>query len=624
MGLFDFVFLRNPDSRESARNKSPAATFHVAGVPLANGLLPEAAYKSAVDALLTQPTGRRGRQDQPPCPKYPVEACSRYNGQLVAGVTFHPIVAAVHLAFNDHRPLALSPDAIWLMIAQGFANHVNANSEQLRRRFVRHAGKLVINVRRDDFRKGSPENPWPEVFSEFSAAIRSHIGATTHDLLVPRFSTTGPVEKAASEIVLLDAMQSYFSYEFHTICGIPTITLEGTAADWADIVERVRQIAQFDLEWWTKPLVPVLKQFVAAAQGSVDRTFWQTMYKLGGGSGGPYTSGWITVFFPYLKDSETGLPTTRNVWLESSGKVLQGLLYPPRGSDPHAFGHGPTTEQFPSGLAKAPFVWKYLLDSYEMEFLGGFVGVRQDAETGCLSPEIGWAIREALPVVYLTWAALIDTYGKPVWAHCLTRSELQLALRERRLFSQFSRYSRTVMDEEVIRDCGNENVLVFPRPLPAELYVSGGRDVSFRLDQEVLDQNTPAKESELRANDQLLQAASSGQMAEVESALADGADINVRRQVSRYQVWWGWINSEGALDLAVLSGNKDTVELLLNRGVSRANPDGTYAWMCAACNGRQDLAEHLQREGVVVKLQTWQRQRLARIKAEAGESKQGN
>ena len=35
----------------------------------------------------------------------------------------HTLVSAVHYAFSEHRPLTLSPDAIWLTIAQGFANH---------------------------------------------------------------------------------------------------------------------------------------------------------------------------------------------------------------------------------------------------------------------------------------------------------------------------------------------------------------------------------------------------------------------------------------------------------------------------------------------------------------------
>jgi uncharacterized protein DUF4419 len=50
---------------------------------------------------------------------------------------------------------------------------------------------------------------------------------------------------------------------------------------------------------------------------------------------------------------------------------------------------------FPIGLAKVPFRWNYLERFFDMEFLGGFVGVAQDQETLTLRPEIGWAVREA-------------------------------------------------------------------------------------------------------------------------------------------------------------------------------------------------------------------------------------
>src|SRR5262249_1671334 len=160
-----------------------------------------------------------------PAPPRPVEACSRYHGRLVDRVRFHPLVAAAHRAFIDHRPLCLSPDMIWLTICQGVAHHVNAHAEQLRPRLVRHLGKAAIGVRRDDFVKGSPENPWPEVFADFSTQVRDHVGPTL-DLFRPDFTTTGPTERAAAEVVLLDAMRSYFEYTLHSLCGIPAITLE--------------------------------------------------------------------------------------------------------------------------------------------------------------------------------------------------------------------------------------------------------------------------------------------------------------------------------------------------------------------------------------------------------------
>ena len=88
------------------------------------------------------------------------------------------------------------------------------------------------------------------------------------------------------------------------------------------------------------------------------------------GSGTPYITGWITAFFPYLKDDRTG-------------KANRKQKYP-------SF----TTAQIPSGLAKAPFKWKYYTEVYDLEFLGGFVGIKQDLDDLFLRPEIGWVILE--------------------------------------------------------------------------------------------------------------------------------------------------------------------------------------------------------------------------------------
>src|SRR5690349_14786617 len=45
-------------------------------------------------------------------------------------------VQIVDAAFALHYPLVLSPDDVWLCLAQGFARHVNENAEKLRERFV--------------------------------------------------------------------------------------------------------------------------------------------------------------------------------------------------------------------------------------------------------------------------------------------------------------------------------------------------------------------------------------------------------------------------------------------------------------------------------------------------------
>jgi hypothetical protein len=340
-------------------------TFAVADVRPATKPLLEVPYREAVTRLLDAS----------------IEACSRYHGKLVAGPRLNPLVGALHSGFQGHHPVVLSPDIIWLTLCQGFAHHVNTNAEQLRSRLVKHSGKPKIIVRRDDFIKGSPENPWPEVFAEFSAAIRKHIG-DTKSLLVGDFSTTGPVERAASEIVLLDAMQAYFKCELWTLCGIPSITLEGTPDDWRQIASRVREFERFDLAWWIGALSPILEQFVAASEGDVDRQFWNSIYKWHGpiGSGSPYVTGWVLNLFPYVY-SELGFSLDRNRW----------LLTP-------SAGDGPGVGNFPAVPAKAPFKWIFLDASYDMEFVGGLLGVAQDPATLSLRPEIGWAIREVEPI----------------------------------------------------------------------------------------------------------------------------------------------------------------------------------------------------------------------------------
>lgn len=335
-----------------------STTFVVSSVIPHTEPLPSVDYRQAVCEFL----------------KSPVEACTRYHGQLLEAPGTHPLVSAVHRSFSYHYPLVLSPDIVWLTLAQGFAIHVNENAEKLRHLIVSHAGKKRITVRRDDFAKGSPENPWIEVFAEFSAQIKPLI-AGVYDLVVGDFSTTGAVEKAAYEVVLMDSIQSYFEYGLLTLCGIPSITLEGTAEDWQSIVKRAESLRQYDLDWWIDPLSDVLEQFAEASQGRVDRPFWESIYEFHGArrSGNPYMTGWLSTLFPYIQRRGDYVC---NPYLNYCGK------------------QGPEPSDFPKGPAKAPFVWQHLNKEYSMEFIGGLMGIAQDTHTLALRPEIGWAIRD--------------------------------------------------------------------------------------------------------------------------------------------------------------------------------------------------------------------------------------
>ena len=58
----------------------------------------------------------------------------------------HPLLGAVGRAFADHRPLVLSPDAVWLTIAQGVAQHIRLHAEELRPLLVNHTGRKRLEV----------------------------------------------------------------------------------------------------------------------------------------------------------------------------------------------------------------------------------------------------------------------------------------------------------------------------------------------------------------------------------------------------------------------------------------------------------------------------------------------
>lgn len=282
---------------------------------------------------------------------------------------------AANLAYSFHYPLTITPDVIWLLIAQGFAQHINQNAERFRSRFVQHEGKRIIRVERDGFVKGSPLNDWEGVFSEFSDKIKEIVGEERHSLVVQNFSTTGILEKAAFEVTLMDALQAYFDYRVSTRCGIPYYNIVGEVDDWVRLRDAAMRLSEFDLEWWIRPLTALLDEFIRAAQGN-SSDYWESFFKMNNKSGGPFIDGHITALFPYLYEDNV---LQVNSW----------LLERPSGS-----GDGFTSDQVPVALSVAPFIWEYYRSEIPMEFVAGLVGISQNVNDFSLKPEMAWAVRE--------------------------------------------------------------------------------------------------------------------------------------------------------------------------------------------------------------------------------------
>ena len=303
-----------------------------------------------------------------------VESCCDYHGSVLKNVWGHPLLEAVHIAFSEHRPLVLGPDAIWITITQGIANHMVHHGERLRKNFVSHEGRKVLSITVTGWVKGTPENPWRHAFEGWTSQIRENVGAEVHDQLIADFSTTGPTELAASQVVMMDVFERYFAYGLRCVCGIPTVTLEGTTADWEKLREKIEVLERFEMGWWLTHLRAICDEFVNASRGQVNLKHWQGICKIKEQYGGDIVNGWIAYLFPYL-----GEKRTLNLIFE--------------------LGVGFQTSNSPSGLSRVPFVWVNETPgtpsvTHEMEALGGFLGVEQNAETKALRPKIGWAVRD--------------------------------------------------------------------------------------------------------------------------------------------------------------------------------------------------------------------------------------
>ncbi|WP_309708642.1 DUF4419 domain-containing protein [Armatimonas sp.] len=313
--------------------------------------------------------------------------------RVVANASFHPLIEAIHRAFAEHRPLTLSPDDIWLTIQQGFAHHVNENAECLRHQFVSHQGKRELVVEVESFPN---DETWPDAIALWSASVREYIDPQLHAALVCNFSTTTPTIRTASEVALLDAFQRYFDYVILIGCGIPQITLKGTANDWHKIRQRIEFFTPYDLDRWLVRLCPILDKLVETAEGTPDIEFWHAIYKPAYAYLSEGVSGWITDLFPYLE--------------RQNKRFVNETLEYPRERWAIALkqfdGRGIAIEAFPTGLSSAPI--QVQPEGRLLNLLAGFLGVTQDAATGTLAPLIGWSICEP---------AQIDTF----WNACAAR-----------------------------------------------------------------------------------------------------------------------------------------------------------------------------------------------------------
>lgn len=203
------------------------------------------------------------------------------------------------------------------------------------------------------------------------------VDKTVKDWILPNFTTTTTNDIISCGIVFMAVTKKYFDFKCCLMCGIPNVTLEGTVADWKDILNRLEKLKSYKLDQWYDMLKTILEEFVAAKENKANVEFWNRIcHHSGGGSGPSYISGWLTAFAVFDEDGN---------WTDhSSSDRSRG-----RSNEPWPF---IDIDAIPTGIVTVDVKIAEGSKEYASVMFGGHVGYKVLEDDCTLQPEIGWGI----------------------------------------------------------------------------------------------------------------------------------------------------------------------------------------------------------------------------------------
>ena len=302
------------------------------------------------------------------------------------------ILQGFYSAYENHLPIRLTPDIIWLLIVQGFAQHVNFNAEKLRDKFVNFENKKTLEVIISKYHsyKQMKSEDYENLFEKLTEQVKSYVGEELINTLDFNFSTSNKITKIVGYTSIMSAMKKYFHFTgFCHMCNFPYIILEGSLEDWENILKKVKELEKYDLKEWTEILEDILKEIIETKKGKIDKDFWKRILfpdkvdeKIEIGMSYQYKTiqvdginGWLLHFFPYFNNGEFRRDYEFKYYPSLKTKDLWKL---------------------PDRLLKTPLLMKSDDEGKtDMIIYSGFLGMNVDKEKDNLAtPEIGWFVKE--------------------------------------------------------------------------------------------------------------------------------------------------------------------------------------------------------------------------------------
>jgi hypothetical protein len=263
--------------------------------------------------------------------------------------------------------LTIRPEDVWFSILCQLNFYINAHAEELREYFVAHEGQkeLIVyavgNIHTVDF---------GTLARHMTKEIQDNIkDPDLQAWIMPEFSTTTDSDRAVAAVLMMGAMQKYFSYGMCLRCGIPSVTLLGERKDWEKILNKLNKLSEFGDEPTTfaELLRPVLRNFIATFDEQSKPSpevldFWSRIAdRHSGGSGPSYLSGWITAFCMWDEEGKSIRVPSRG----HDALVLDGVKY-----------HRIDIKKIPSGSASVPVKVDDNGTKYDTKMVAGSFGIQ--------------------------------------------------------------------------------------------------------------------------------------------------------------------------------------------------------------------------------------------------------
>ncbi|GJP88467.1 CFEM domain family protein [Aspergillus niger] len=303
------------------------------------------------------------------------------------------LVHAVYRAYSHHHHLTLRPEDVWFAILSQLSFYINEHAEDLRSHFVAHEGKEELSVRAVGTIHSVDLGALAVQMTE--EIQKKVVDPELRTWLMPAFSTTTVSDQIVAAVLMMGAMQQYFSYAAYLMCGIPSVTLLGEREDWVQLLSKLDKLPDLGAEpaQFARLLRPVLHRFIISFDEPTSdsvREFWGLCAdRISGGSGPSYLSGWITAFCYW---NEKGQPMDKG----TPGCELDGVQF-----------HRVDFTDIPGAFASVPMKVNDNGTEYETELVAGVVGIhascgRQtmaavgdtDARHDMIQPASGWWMYE--------------------------------------------------------------------------------------------------------------------------------------------------------------------------------------------------------------------------------------